>query len=64
MHHSKGVRSGWLPCIFFHRYWSIVKDEVLEVVLGFLNSNMDISEINKTFLCLIAKVKNPIVISD
>lgn len=41
-----------------------MKDPELEVVIGFLNGNLDISKISKTYIVVITKVKNPRVISE
>lgn len=63
IHHSKTPGLDGFYALFFQKYWSIINNEVWEVVLRFLNENMDISEINKTVLYLNLKLKNPTVIS-
>jgi hypothetical protein len=49
-----GFRAG-----FFQKHWALVKDSVVEAVLGFLNGGAMSEEVNKTVLVLIPKVANP-----
>jgi len=59
MHPLKAPRLDGLPSLFFQKYWHIVRWEVQDLVLKILNDNEDPHEINKTFLVLIPKGKNP-----
>lgn len=43
---------------FYQKYWHIVGDDVIAVVLDFLNSDNKILEINYTHIVLIPKVKS------
>lgn len=43
---------------FYQKYWHIVGDDVIAVVLDFLNSDNMILEINYTHIVLIPKVKS------
>lgn len=43
---------------FYQKYWHIVGDDVIAVVLDFLNSDNMILEINYTYIVLIPKVKS------
>lgn len=45
--------------LFFQKYWSFVKFQVIAEVLGFFKSGVIPAEWNHTHLCLIPKVKNP-----
>lgn len=47
-----------LPTFFYHHYWEIVDPIVTNLVLGILNNNGDIDNINKTYICFIPKIKN------
>lgn len=39
--------------LFYQKYWDIVGRKMLKVVLGILNGNMSVRELNETFvLCL------------
>lgn len=50
--------------IFYQKFWDVEGDDVLKVVMDFLNGYMDISFLNKTFLLLIPKVKDPKTIKE
>jgi hypothetical protein len=45
---------------FFQKHWPLVKEKVLEAVLGFLNDGEMPKIINQTILVLIPKVANPL----
>lgn len=45
--------------VFYQKFWDVVGDDVLKMVLGFLNGSVDISSLNETFLVLIPKAKAP-----
>lgn len=59
MHLLKSPRPDGLPALFFHKYWQIVGRDVQELVLEILNDKRAPDEINKTFIVLIPKGKNP-----
>jgi hypothetical protein len=44
---------------FFQKHWELLKDEITQAVLGFLNGGEMPESINKTILVLIPKVPNP-----
>lgn len=44
---------------FYQDHWSIVKEEVCQAVLSFLNSKCSIAEINFTHLVMIPKKPSP-----
>lgn len=50
--------------IFYPKFWDVVGGDVLKVVMDFLNGYVDISFLNKTFLLLIPKVKDPKTIKE
>ncbi|MCI14768.1 ribonuclease H protein, partial [Trifolium medium] len=59
MHPLKAPGPDGLPAMFYQKYWHIVGDDVQNLVLGILNNNGQTPDINKTFLVLIPKGKNP-----
>jgi hypothetical protein len=59
MHPLKAPGPDGLPALFFQKYWHIVGEDVQNLVLSILNENGDPGDINKTFLVLIPKGKNP-----
>jgi hypothetical protein len=59
MHPLKAPGPDGLPAIFFQKYWNIVGKEIQELVLSILNEGQSPECINKTFIALIPKCKNP-----
>ncbi|XP_075660563.1 uncharacterized protein LOC142630448 [Castanea sativa] len=45
-----------MPAIFYQKYWDIVGNDVVSMVLNVLNSDISMADINKTFITLIPKV--------
>ncbi|XP_058783591.1 uncharacterized protein LOC131658300 [Vicia villosa] len=48
-----------LPGLFFQKYWHIVGEDVKRMVLEILNGDKDPTDMNRTFITLIPKCKNP-----
>ena len=44
---------------FIKKYWDIMGNDVVCMVLNVLNSNISMADINKTFITLILKTNNP-----
>jgi len=59
MHPLKAPGPDGLPALFFQKYWHIVGREVQDLALSILNTGEQPHDINKTFLVLIPKGKNP-----
>ena len=59
LHPTKAPGPDGMSAIFFHKYWDIVGLNITNMVLNVLNSNMPISEINKTNIALIPKSNQP-----
>lgn len=49
---------------FYQNYWSTVGPSIIEAVLAFLQSGYLLKEFNKTFICLILKIKDPMTVND
>lgn len=47
-----------IPALFYQKFWSIVGDDVSNLVLDILNGNGDPGIINHTYICLIPKLKS------
>lgn len=59
MHPLKAPGPNGLPALFYQKYWDIVGRDVTSVALEVLNNGKSPEDINKTFLVLIPKCKNP-----
>ena len=53
-----------MPPLFFQHFWLTIGDEVEEAVLTCLETGSIPPSINRTFITLIPKVKNPVRVSD
>ena len=61
---TKAPRLNGMNAIFYQNFWHVVGDNVVLVVLDFLNNGNMLYEINHTNIVLIPKVKNPEKMSD
>ena len=59
IHSTKAPGPDGMSAIFYHKYWNIVDPNVINMVLNVLNSNLSMSEINKTNISLIPKTNHP-----
>ena len=48
-----------MNALFYKKFWHIVGDDVVNVVLDFLNNGVMLPDLNHTNIVLIPKVKNP-----
>jgi len=61
---TKATRPDGMNALFYQRFWHVVGDTVVDVVLEFLNNGHMLLDINHTYIVLISKVKNPEKMSD
>ena len=59
MHPTKASCPYGMSAIFFQKYWDIVGNDVTNMALNVLNSNMSMVENNRTNIALIPKINNP-----
>ena len=64
MHPSKSSGLDGIYAIFFQNYWLIIGSNVNYFVLEFLNSRVILDGLSHTFVPLIPKVKNPVLMKD
>ena len=64
MHPTKALGPDGMSPIFYQKYWDVVDYDVVNCVLGALNSGLLPCSLNETFICLIPKVASPQKISE
>ena len=64
MHPTKTPGPDGMSAIFFQKYWDVVGNDIMRMVLNVLNSNMSIVDINRTNITLIPKINSPSKLSD
>ena len=57
MHPLKASGPDGMPGIFYRHYWSIVGDQLIEVVKSFFREGWLLKELNHTFITLIPKTQ-------
>ncbi len=43
------------PLLFYQRYWGLIREDVLEVFARFQSGSIDLSSVNRGWICLIPK---------
>ena len=59
MHPSKSLGPDGMSPFFFQKYWNIVGDDIIEVVLSVLSSGHILHKMNYTHIVLIPKINEP-----
>lgn len=60
----KSPRPDWFRAFFYQEYWNIVGDKVCADALHFLNGGELDQLSNFTYVALIPKVKNPVLVGE
>ena len=59
IHPNKAPGPNGMSAMFFQKHWSIVGNNITDMILNVLNHNIPIQELNKTNISLIPKISNP-----
>src|ERR1051325_10956269 len=59
MHPLKSPGPDGLPALFYQKFWNVVGSEVITMALDILNNGGNPEILNKTYIALIPKCKNP-----
>ena len=59
MHPTRAPGPDGMLAIFYQKYWNIVGSDVTSMVLNVLNLDNPMTELNKTNITLVPKVKQP-----
>lgn len=53
-----------IPNEFLHTYWPSLKEEIMNVVQGFYQNQLNLEEINKANVVMISKIKSPATVNE
>jgi len=59
IHPNKAPGPDGMSAVFFQKHWSIVGNNITDMILNVLNHNIPIPELNKTNISLIPKISKP-----
>ena len=63
MHPNKAPGPDGMPPFFFQKYWTIIKNDVINAILSFFHSDKMLKAFNETLISLIPKVEHPVFVS-
>lgn len=55
MHPNKALGPDGMNALFYQTFWSIIREDVIDKIMSFLNNMEDIGNVNKTHIVLILK---------
>ena len=64
MHPLKSLGPDGMSAVFYQHFWALVRNEVCNAVLDYLNNGIFDTSINDTFITLIPKIKDPTRITE
>lgn len=64
MHPTKAPGTDGMHAIFFQKFWDIIANDVISLIHQWWRGLVDLTPINKTYVYLIPKVKDPAHLSD
>lgn len=59
MYPTKAPGLDGMSTLFYQKYWHITGGSVTKTILNILNDNISPAALNKTYIALVPKVKNP-----
>ena len=63
MHPTKALGQNSMPALFYQKFRNIIGNDIIDLCFSVLNGHSQLSDINKTHLVLIPKLKEPCLIS-
>ena len=59
MHPTKASGLDNMSAIFYQKYWDVIGNDIINIVLNVLNSNASVAPLNQTNIALIPKTNSP-----